>query len=197
MKIVVKNESGYKEAIEGIGFSYGITDYKRLENVAYKLCDKDGGHNKFLESIVVWIEISAARYWWQEFDTYRVGTTKQSESTIHTIAKKPLDREDFEHPVMQTLIQHLNFLIESYKDSDSPSQRKNLFNLIKSNLPEGYLQKRMVCTNYKTLSNMIAQRKNHVLKEWHYFIEEVLEQVEHPEFLTKRYGEETPWKLKA
>ena len=192
MEVIVKNESGYQQAVEGIGFSYGITDYERLKGVAYKLCDKDGGHNKFLESIQVWIEITAARYWWQEFDTYRVGTTKQSESTIHTIAKKPLTREDFEHPVPLESINYINGLIRNYNRNGQA--KKTWFNLIKANLPEGYLQKRMVCTNYKVLSNMIAQRKKHVLHEWHYFIEEVLKQLEHPELLTKRYGDEEPWK---
>lgn len=195
MKVIVKNESGYREAAEGIGFSYGITDLDRLEKVAYKLCDKDGGHNKFLESIIVWIEITAARYWWQEFDTYRVGTTKQSESTIHTITKKSLTQDDFEHGIFTKTLDFLNEQLEKYNKSiDNPGLRKGLFNSIKANLPEGYLQKRMVCTNYKSLSSMIAQRKKHVLHEWHYFIEEVLKQTEHPELLTKRYGGEEPWK---
>jgi hypothetical protein len=192
MDVIVKNESGYNTAVEGVGFSYGITDFDRLKSVAYKLCDKDGGHNKFLESIQVWIEITAARYWWQEFDTYRVGTTKQSESTIHTIAKRPLGKKDFEHPVPQETINYINNLITQYNRDDG--QKKTWFNLIKANLPEGYLQKRMVCTNYKVLSNMIAQRKRHVLHEWHHFIEEVLNQIEHPELLLKRYGEERPWR---
>jgi hypothetical protein len=197
MEVNVLNESGYDEAVTGIGFSYGVEDFDRLEGVAYKLCDKDGGHNKFLESLMVWIEITAARYWWQEFDTYRVGTTKQSESTIHTITKKPLTQEDFEHPVLGSMIAHMNYLIDNYNSEEDRKKKKEWFLLIKSNLPEGYLQKRMVCTNYKTLSNMINQRKKHVLPEWHIFIEEVLNQLEHPEFLTKRYGEEEPWKLKG
>lgn len=196
MEVKVLNESGYKEAITGTGFSYGIDDYDRLKGVGYKLCDKDGGHNKFLESIMVWIEITAARYWWQEFDTYRVGTTKQSESTIHTLTKKDLTQKDFEHPILRPTIDHMNNLIWHYSHETDKKEKKTWFNLIKANLPEGYLQKRMVCTNYKSLSNMINQRKHHVLKEWHYFIETVLDQIEHSDLLLKRYGEERPWKLK-
>jgi hypothetical protein len=192
MDVVINNESGYEEALIGIGYSYGRTDPELLKKVALKLCDKDGGHNKFLESIQVWIEINAARYWWQEFDTYRVGTTKQSESTIHTITKRPLTKDDFSYPVPQESINYINNLIYNY--TNAQDSKKMWFNLIKANLPEGFLQRRMVCTNYKVLSNMIAQRKKHVLHEWHYFIEEVLAQLEHPEFLTKRYGGKEPWK---
>lgn len=198
MKTVVRNESGYQQAVEGIGFSYKIEDYERLEGVAYKLCDKDGGHNKFLESIVVWIEITAPRYWWQQFDTYRVGTTKQSESTEHTLAKKPLTRDDFEHPVSDVIIDHLNDIIAKYnKRGPNRRYRRFWYNQMKASLPEGFLQKRMVCTNYKVLANIIHQRKHHTQHEWHQFIEDVLEQIEHPELLLKRYGEERPWKLKG
>ena len=193
MEVIINNESGYEAAVIGIGYSFGINNFKRLQSVALKLCDKDGGHNKFLEAIQVWIEINAARYWWAEFDTYRVGTTKQSESTIHTLAKKPLTRDNFEHPILDATIDHMNDLIRKY-NKEATTNKKFWFNQIKANLPEGYLQRRMVCTNYKVLSNMIAQRKKHVLHEWHYFIEEVLTQLEHPELLTKRYGGEEPWK---
>ena len=185
MNVKIVNESGYEAAIRGIGFSYGIDDFKRLEGVAKKLAFKDGGHNKFLESIVVWVEICAARYWWAEADTYRAGISKQSESTIHTIAKRPLTQNDFEYEVLQSTINYVNSLIVKYNKSEDASIKKQSFNLIKANLPEGYLQKRMVCTNYKTLGNMIYQRKNHRLQEWHMFIEKVKNQLEHPELLFK------------
>jgi len=79
MDVKVLKEAGYEEALAGIGLSYNITDMKRLEKIARTLAPKDGGHNKFIESMVVWLEIRAPRYWWQEYDTYRVATTKQSE----------------------------------------------------------------------------------------------------------------------
>lgn len=183
MEAIVRGEYGYELAVEGIGYSFGINDQERLKGVAEKLAPKDGGHNKFLESMQVWIEITAARYWWAEFDTYRVGTTKQSESTIHTIAKKKLTGVDFSHPVREDTIQYMNMLIDEHKRAEDKEVKKQIFELIKANLPEGYLQKRMVCTNYKVLKNMIAQRKNHVLEEWHTFIRQIMMQLQHPEFL--------------
>jgi hypothetical protein len=39
--------------------------------------------------------------------------------------------------------------------------------------------------NYKCLQNIINQRKNHRLPQWQIFCENVLNQVEHPEFLDK------------
>ena len=183
MEVIVRGEYGYELAVEGIGYSFGINDQERLKGVAEKLAPKDGGHNKFLESMQVWIEITAARYWWQEFDTYRVGTTKQSESTIHTLAKKKLHMEDFSHPIFPPVIEYINGLINLYNSAEDSDTQKEYFEAIKANLPEGYLQKRMVCTNYKVLKNMIWQRRNHKLEEWHIFIRQVMMQLQHPEFL--------------
>ena len=183
MEVKILGEAGYEFALQGIGKSFGVTDKERLKKVAYNLCDKDGGHNKFLESIVVWIDVTASRYWWAEADTYRVGMTKQSESTIHTIAKKQLTQNDFSDVIPHDQLSHINSLIDVYVNA-TKEDRKPLLKRIKANLPEGYLQSRVMCTNYKTLKNMFLQRKNHVLDEWRYFIKEVLSNVEHPEFLS-------------
>ena len=41
-------------------------------------------HAKVVRGIMVYAEIDAPRYWWQEMDTYRVGTDRlSSESTMH------------------------------------------------------------------------------------------------------------------
>jgi thymidylate synthase ThyX len=55
--------------------------------------------------------------------------------------------------------------------------------IAKNNLPEGYLQRRVVCLNYKVLRNMFMQRHTHRLKYWKFFISEVIKQVKHPQFL--------------
>jgi hypothetical protein len=41
-------------------------------------------HSKVVRAIMVYVEIDAPRYWWQEMDTYRIGTDRlSSESTMH------------------------------------------------------------------------------------------------------------------
>ena len=185
MKVKILHEAGYDIAVQAIGLSFGVTDEERLRNVAFKLADKDGGHNKFLESMQVWIDIKAARYWWQEFDTYRVGTTKQSESTIHTICRTMLSQEDFSHEICFQTISYLNLAIHMYNATEDPEEKKKAFMDIKANLPEGYLQRRTVCTNYKVLRNMIWQRKNHRLPEWHQFINTLKTDLEYSDLLFK------------
>lgn len=45
-------------------------------------------HAKTVRGIIVYAEIDAPRFWWQEMDTYRVGTDRlSSESTMHIQGK--------------------------------------------------------------------------------------------------------------
>ena len=171
LKIKIIEECGYDQALIGLSFNKN-QDPKNMPNVAKKLAKKDGGHNKFLESICVWIEIDAPRYFWAEFDTYRVGMTKQSQSTMHTITKQPLTQNNFEEELPAEFLVELNKLI----------LKKDLVKL-KSYLPEGFMQKRMICTNYKTLRNIIQQRRSHKLPHWRAFCVEILLQVKNPELL--------------
>ena len=173
MEVDKMGEAGYIEALYGLALSHGRVQ-EEMPSVAERLCAKDGGHNKFLESMVTWWRIRAPRYWWQEFDTYRVGATKQSESTMHTLMRRELDRTDFVPGVSQDIIDEVN---KSIADGDLSAAKKNL--------PEGFMQTRIVCVNYKALRNMIVQRRAHRLREWQVFISEVREQVDYPQLLPR------------
>ncbi len=170
MKVTVLKEAGYKEALFGLSLSYNT---EPSEEVANNLAWKHGGHNKFLESMMVWLDIDAPRYWWSQADTYRL-TSKQSESTMHTIIRKPLDETDFQDGIWYPLLRELNFKI-NLKD----------FRWVKRHLPESFLQRREWRVDYKTLQNICMQRATHKLPEWQLFIKELTGQLEHPEFVYK------------
>lgn len=164
MKIFDIEEHGFERAMFGLARSYN-QDIKNMPAVALKLGPKDLGHNKFLESIVVWMEIEAPRFWWSEFDTYRgdledmKGITKQSDSTMHTLKRQNLTQEDFEYPILHEYLFHLNKMIANNEPID----------YIKNDLPDGFIQGRTVCTSYKVLRNIILQRHKHKLPQWRYF----------------------------
>jgi hypothetical protein len=173
MIIKILREAGKEEAMLGLSLSYNAT-LESMDKVMDKLCHKDGGHNKFLESIVVWLDMTAPRYFWQQFDTYRVGTTKQSESTMHTILSRELTNDDFEYALSDVTLAGLNRLI-----------RSRSFEVLKNELPEGFLQRRIVCTNYKVLRSILTQREKHKSNAWGVFCQEILAQAEIPHFLKK------------
>lgn len=171
MKIKVLNEAGYSEALLGLSLSYN-QPLANMPDVARKLLPRGGSHIKFLESVTVWLDITAARYWWQQFDTYRVGVTKQSESTMHTLTNHLLAQADFEGEIATGIIVYLDRLV----------QDGNLL-AVKRALPESFLQRRIVCTNYRVLRRILTQRAHHDLVEWSKFYLAIVAQVEYPEFL--------------
>jgi len=171
IEIISIDEYGYDNALSGLRLNYSLDDDYDIYKTSKKLAKLDDGHNKFLESICVWMLIRASRDFWVEFDTYRVGVTKQSESTMHTITTRPLVSMDFDAHVNYATILNLNQQINIYQQTRDKSEKAKLFKRIKKNLPEGFIQKRMICTNYKSLRNIIKQRLNHRLSEWKRFCE--------------------------
>ena len=171
MKVTILREAGYEEAMLGLSLSYN-SHPGRMPARAEQLIGMDKGHNKFAESICVWIDCTAPRYWWSQFDTYRIGVTKQSESTMHTLMRGPLTEHDFEEHICGTWLRMLNKEIE-----------QGNFDGAKRHLPEGFLQRRIICTNYKALRHIYQQRWDHKLAEWTYFTDQLKAQLEHPRWI--------------
>lgn len=171
MYVKLLAEQGYTQALLGLSLSYHQSP-EVMPDVAARLDGQDGGHNKFLEAIQVWLDIQAPRYWWAQFDTYRAGVTKQSESTMHTLTQRLLTTADFEGFIPEATIERLNALIAA-RDLEQ----------LKRELPEAFLQRRIVSLNYKALRNIILQRFKHRLTEWQYFISRVYVQIGHTELL--------------
>ena len=169
MEINLLNFTGITEAICGLQQSYKV-DSERAKSVAKKFFNSTdklySGELKFMEFICIYLEIKAPRYWWQQFDTYRIGISKQSESTMHTIMKRKLAQDDFAEMINPQHLEYLNDKI-AYKDFDA----------VKNNLPEGFLQRRIIKTDVKTLKYIIEQRKNHRLNEWQIFCKKIKETI--------------------
>ena len=171
MKIHVLREAGLEEAMLGLSLSYD-QPIDKMPEVAHKLMLRGGAHTKFLESIVIWLDITAPRYWWQQFDTYRVGVTKQSGSTMHNILKQGVDQTNFEGGISRETLIRINKLIATEK-----------FKQVKRELPEAFLQRRIVCLNYKVINHIIGQRERHRLVEWRIFCTAMRDVLTFKEFL--------------
>ena len=178
MEIHLMRAEGLSEALFGIGLSYGLTsDYacwdavpfdkvERLKKTASVLCRKGGGEDKFLRQIMFWWDVTGPRYWWAEADTFKVGTVAQSESTMHTIMRRPLVDSDFEKPVPPPVLENVNLFVEMYR-SARPETKQEWFLDLKNVLPEGFLQRRIWTLNLANMKNIYRQRINHRLPQWH------------------------------
>ena len=171
LDVKVIEEAGFNSAMIGISFNKDQT-LLNMPRVAGKLAPKDFGHNKFLEQIIIWMVVRAPRYVWQEMDTFRL-SSKSSQSTMHTILKNELQPNNFECEDI---------------DADYLTKLNEILNLgdlvkLKRMLTEGFMQKRMWMMSYKTLRNLIIQRRKHRLPHWQEFIKSVLSQVKNSELL--------------
>lgn len=143
--------------------------------LAQKLIKAGNEHCKFLRQIQVWADFELPRYIWSEMDTYKF-MTKNSCSTMHKLLDKKhvLTIEDFEIDVNDNMeyivientiknLNHLKFIYEHAKGDD----KNRILTTAKRILPESFLQKRTINTNYAELRNIYFQRRNHRLSEWH------------------------------
>lgn len=147
---------------------------KNDKKLSMRLASAGTEHAKHLRMVMVWADITAPRYWWQEFDTYRAGVEKVSCSTMHKLMARPLTINDFALDsvplqLIAKVVEELNEQMEEYKNEHNEIARKTIWRGIIQQLPQGYLQKRTVMMSYAALRNMYRQRKGHKLREWHEF----------------------------
>ena len=131
-------------------------------DLATRLIKAGPEHRKFLQQIFICVDIVLPRAIWQEFDTYRVGVTKNSCSTMHKIQDHLLDETDFDDGIDPRMIATVNEYIERYQQSKSVSD----LDILKKQLPEGFLQRRTVTMNYENVMNMFRQRMHHRMPHW-------------------------------
>ena len=170
-----KNDNGYYVDI------IGEADMK----LAQTLIKAGSEHRKFMRQIFVSVDITAPLYWWKEFDTYKVGTTANSTSTMHKLATTPItfdcfEIDDYDGNVdcgineignecigvefEEVFIRQLEYIRQRYLETKDKRYWKELIRW----LPESWLQKRTVTMTYENLFAMCSkgQRRFHKLNEW-------------------------------
>ena len=151
MYIKTLEVAGFAPAFKGMRNpldSWHLSD-SYTENGKFILGEKDRGlaqrlirggseHSKFMRQIQVWADITAPRFFFSEFDTYKIGTTANSISTMHTIVKNEITIDNFDVD---------NEIKEILKKEDK-QKRKFIF---KCELPKGTKQetKEFYINDYK------------------------------------------------
>ena len=157
-------EGEYSEAV------VGYNDAKLMKILKNAGTD----HRKYLRQLPIGMRITAPLYWWKEFDTYKVGTTSNSCSTMHKIDSRHLDLDDFSHDkiftkdgeqLLNNIIIHINQIMDEYKKTCD----KRYWDEIIQILPSNYNQTRNVTFNYEVIFNILRSRETHKLSEWREF----------------------------
>lgn len=161
-------------------------------NLAKRLISAGPEHRKFLRQIMVSVDITGPLFWFKEFDTYKIGTTANSSSTMHTIMRNPITIDNFEiddyshmlsldkytcvhgdeaefviDDAWEDILTICNKLRDKYLETKDKRYWKELIRI----LPESWLQTRTITMNYENLYSIVRQRAGHKLTEWAKFIE--------------------------
>ncbi len=121
-------------------------------------------HAKMCRVIMVWLDIVGTLKWWKQFDTYKIGTTALSTSTMNNLMDG-VTEADYTDLVAPEAIE----LVQKYIRLDD-EDRAN------ANNPVDFLQLRGVVLNYQVLRNIWIDRKKHKLGEWHNFLDAIRDQ---------------------
>lgn len=158
-----------------------------------KLYKAGSEHRKYMRQIFISMDITAPLYWWKEFDTYKIGTTADSCSTMHKIHEKEFTLDDFscEHlkdcecvsedefyefscgrryTPMDHLMDTIRILNKWRWIYLNKGKTKGAWWQMIQILPTSYNQKRTVTMNYENAVSMIRQREHHKLTEWVDFV---------------------------
>lgn len=159
--------------------------------LAQRLLRGGNEHAKFMRQIFVSVDITAPIYWWKEMDTYKIGTTANSTSTMHKLTSKPITREMFEWDEGENLIvnsgktplgcewertfedyiEDIIDMCERLRQKYIKTNDKRYWRALVQMLPQSWLQTRTWTGSYANLRNMYMQRRNHKLIEWNRFCE--------------------------
>ena len=129
-------------------------------------------HSKFMRMINVTVDVTAPMYWWKEADTYKVGTVRNSCSTMHKVHAKEFELDDFSHdhlPENNTVLDYIICALNVYRKNYLETKDKSWWWQIIQILPSSYNQRATLQLNYAVLRNIYHSRKNHKLDCWHEF----------------------------
>ena len=167
---------------------YAFIGPKDLD-LAHRMIKAGASDSKFLRQIKVCVDITAPLYWWKQFDTYKIGTTANSTSTMHKLSSTPITLDCFEtDDYNRDLIlfnetyndEVISFAVDDFSREliDTLEQLRIKYNETKDQkywkelvrwLPNGWLQTRTVTMNYAVIRNIYFQRLHHRLNEWKQF----------------------------
>lgn len=182
----VEDESQINPNDPGMMYIVGEQDFKLMKSLVKAGSD----HSKFLRMIGISMDIVSHQVWWAEFDTYKVGTVRDSCSKMHTIHIKSFEPDDFSHEGIDevggtTKAQFMNTLaeLEHLRVMFNKTKEKKYWRAIIELLPSGYNMRATVTLNYAVARNQYHARKNHKLDEWHDYCD-ILKNLPYSELIT-------------
>ncbi len=189
-----KSDSYYEQAPLTSGGRFGAGSVFWLgeadKALLQKLINAGADHSKFMRQLPIVIDISAPNYFWVEFDTYKINTTRNSTSKMHILGKYPFDAsmfswEDIDQTNQVIMLQTLNYLRDRWIDEGGKRKGPNAgaWRAMVQAIPDSWNYRSCWSGNYQVLRNMYHARKSHRLLEWREFCQ-FIETLPHADLIT-------------
>ncbi len=171
------NGCRYKQDDTGTFYCIGKNDLDLMR----RLFKGGTEHRKYARQIMVSMDITSHHTWWAEFDTYKIGVTRNSCSKMHRIHIKEFVSADFSTEGIsecggKTIDVFVSVLmeLERLRLLFNETHDKKYWRAIIELLPMGYNLRATVTMNYENVFNIINQRDGHKVDEWNEFVEVLL-----------------------
>lgn len=168
-----KSDSGMKWVGNNIFDHQEFTAGKNDLDLMRRLYKGGTEHRKYSRQIYVGMDITTNHIVWAEFDTYKVGVTRNSCSKMHKIHVKEFVPDDFSHEGISEVggfaEEHFHKtleVLEKLRVLFNETHEKKYWRAMLELLPMGYNLKATVTMNYENVFNIIRQRSNHKMFEW-------------------------------
>lgn len=150
-------------------FKLGDNDLSLMQRLSKAGTD----HRKYMRMMPVYVRITAGHTWWAEFDTYKIGTVRNSCSKMHKIHVMGFDKDAFDHEGIDEVggvaieaFEKVRESLEKLAKMFNETKEKKYWRAIIELLPMGFHLTANVELNYEVLANIYKSRKNHKLDEW-------------------------------
>ena len=169
----IDSRAGYENMCRGNDyFKLGEKDFDLMQRLSRAGTD----HRKYMRMMPVYARITAGHTWWAEFDTYKVGTVRNSCSKMHKIHVMGFEQDNFDHEgidevggqaleTFNKVRETLEWLAKQFNET----KEKKYWRAIIELLPMGFHLTANVEMNYEVLANMYRSRKGHKMFEWRDF----------------------------
>ena len=182
------------ETLQRAPFEFFMGEEKD-HDLAMRLAKGGPVHGKYRRMIPIWVTVRAPLFWWKEFDTYKVGTVRNSCSTMHKIHVKEFTIDDFAHEGCDEVVIAKNTMLcvvetlENLRNLFNETQEKKYWRAMIELLPDGYLMKATLFLNYEVLAAQRKWRANHKVVEWHTWCDWI-DSLPYIELITAEYAKD-------
>ena len=153
-------------------YQIGHNDHSLMQ----RLSNAGTDHRKFMRMMPVYARITAGHTWWAEFDTYKVGTVRNSCSKMHKIHVMGFEQDSFDHEGIDEVggqaletFNRVRETLEWLAKQFNETKEKRYWRAIIELLPMGFHLTANVEMNYEVLANMYHSRRGHKMFEWQDF----------------------------